>query len=103
MSFVLPGQVITDDQGFLRGHGCYLQEKNDDNNESSELLVSALAGQVERVSKLVSVKSIKSRYVGEVGDLVIGRISSVETKRWKVDIHSQKVYFACIIHVNNSL
>jgi exosome complex RNA-binding protein Rrp4 len=32
-----------------------------------------------------------NRYIGEVGDLVVGRISSIEANRWKVDIHSQKV------------
>jgi exosome complex component RRP4 len=85
MSFVLPGDLITDDQGYLRGHGCYLK----DGEDGSEL-ISALAGTVERVSKLVIVKSVKSRYIGEVGDLVIGRISSVEARRWKVDINSQK-------------
>ena len=25
-----------------------------------------------------------------VGDLIVGRISSVDSKRWKVDIHAQK-------------
>lgn len=92
MSFVLPGDLITDDQGYLRGHGCYIKDgSNDDNDEGvTTELVSALAGSIERISKLITVKSVKSRYIGEVGDLIIGRISSVETKRWKVDINSQK-------------
>jgi exosome complex component RRP4 len=30
------------------------------------------------------------RYTGEVGDLVVGRIASVDSKRWKVDIHAQR-------------
>ena len=86
MSIVVPGQSITSEPGFLRGHGSYLIENEDGNQE----LVSSLAGQIERTNKLITVKSIKSRYIGEVGDLVVGRISSVESKRWKVDIHSQK-------------
>lgn len=28
--------------------------------------------------------------MGEVGDLVVGRITSVESKRWKADICAQK-------------
>lgn len=31
-----------------------------------------------------------SRYVGEVGDLVVGRVTAVENKRWKVDIRGQQ-------------
>jgi exosome complex component RRP4 len=30
------------------------------------------------------------RYVGEIGDLVVARISSVESKRWKADINASK-------------
>ena len=31
------------------------------------------------------------RYIGEVGDLVVARITSVESKRWKADVNSMKV------------
>ena len=54
------------------------------------MLVSSTAGQIQRINKLISVKPIKSRYIGEVGDLVVGRISTVDSKRWKVDILAQK-------------
>ena len=30
------------------------------------------------------------RYTGEVGDLVVGRISTVDAKRWKVNINAQR-------------
>lgn len=43
------------------------------------------------MNKLVSVRATKARYVGEIGDLVVGRIVSVDSKRWKVDIHAHKV------------
>ena len=39
----------------------------------------------------VSVCLSVCRYIGEIGDLVVGRISSVEAKRWKCDVSSQKV------------
>lgn len=85
-SLVVPGSTITTEQGFLRGHGSFVDEKEDGVLQ----LVSSVAGQIERVNKLISVKPIKSRYLGEVGDLVVGRIASVESKRWKVDIASHK-------------
>jgi exosome complex component RRP4 len=74
--------------------------------------VASLPGQIERVNKLISVKPVSSRffylfsfiqpttfrYVGEIGDLVVGRISAVESKRWKCDISGQKV----LLYLNHS-
>ena len=38
---------------------------------------------------LLNKKSwFKLRYIGDVGDVVVGRISAVETSRWRVDINS---------------
>ncbi|VDN24152.1 unnamed protein product [Gongylonema pulchrum] len=52
-------------------------------------LVASVAGAVEQVNKLVSVRPVKSRYNGEIGDVVIGRILEVQQKRWKVDTNSR--------------
>lgn len=50
-------------------------------------LVASVAGTVERVNKLVSVIPLSSSvYSGQVGDLIIGRISAVGTTRWKVSL-----------------
>ena len=57
MAFVLPGQVLTSEQGYLRGHGSYSQE-----SDEGQELVSSLAGRIERVNKLITVKSLKSRF-----------------------------------------
>jgi exosome complex component RRP4 len=90
-TIVVPGQVITTESGFLRGHGTYFVETEDETNETTaSTLLSSIAGEIERVNKLISVRPIKSRYLGEVGDLIVGRITVVESKRWKVDISSQK-------------
>ena len=82
---VVPGQVIassTDGDGFLRGHGTYVEKINDE-----ERLIASVAGIVERVNKLISVHPVAaSAYVGHVGELVVGRISSVQATRWKVTI-----------------
>jgi exosome complex component RRP4 len=71
---------------FLRsGHGTYIED---------EEVVASVAGIVDRVNKLITVKALKSRYFilaylcpvsniqplrysPEVGDLVVGRISEV--------------------------
>ena len=56
---VAPGDVIhVDDSedgssGFLRGHGTYVLNENK--------LVASVAGVVERVNKLISVRPLKSR------------------------------------------
>uniref|UniRef100_A0A8D2JSX8 Exosome component 2 n=1 Tax=Sciurus vulgaris TaxID=55149 RepID=A0A8D2JSX8_SCIVU len=63
---VVPGDTITTDTGFMRGHGTYMGE---------EKLIASVAGSVERVNKLICVKALNTRYNGEVGDIVVGRIT----------------------------
>ncbi|OWF54694.1 exosome complex component RRP4-like [Mizuhopecten yessoensis] len=79
-NLVTPGDVITADTGFMRGHGTYMED---------EKLYASVAGVVERVNKLICVKPLKTRYNGEIGDVVIGRILEVGTRRWKVDTHAK--------------
>lgn len=62
------------------GHGTFVEEDD---------FIASVAGVVERVNKLISVKPLKSRYNGEVGDVVIGRITEVQQKRWKVEINGR--------------
>ncbi|XP_069774861.1 exosome complex component RRP4 isoform X2 [Narcine bancroftii] len=63
---VSPGDTITTDTGFMRGHGTYIED---------EKLIASVAGAVERVNKLICVKPLRTRYNGEVGDVVVGRIT----------------------------
>jgi len=79
--FVVPGDVITEDSGFMKGHGTFA--------DGMERLAASVAGTVERVNKLVSVKPFKSRYAGEVGDVIVGRISEVAQKKWRVDTNAR--------------
>jgi len=79
---VAPGDVITRDSGFMRGHGTYM-------TTGDEVLCASLAGVVQRVNKLISVTPVKTRYNGEIGDVVVGRVVEVQQKRWKVDIQSR--------------
>eukprot|EP00729_Bicosta_minor_P009618 gene9618-17642_t len=77
---VSPGDVITEDTGFMRGHGTYLLEGK---------LLASVAGVVEKVNKLISVRPLRTRYVGEIGDVVVGRITEVGQRRWKVDCQTR--------------
>jgi len=51
---VLPGEVITEEPTSMRGHGTYLLDGK---------IVASVAGIVERIGKLVSVRTLRSRYV----------------------------------------
>ncbi|XP_013411591.1 exosome complex component RRP4 [Lingula anatina] len=77
---VTPGDVITTDTGFMRGHGTYMED---------EKLHASVSGTVERVNKLICVKPLKTRYNGEVGDVVVARVIEVGQRRWKVDTNSR--------------
>jgi len=37
---------------------------------------------------LIYVKPLKARYKPEVGDVVVGKIVSLESKKWRVDINA---------------
>ena len=52
-------------------------------------LHASVAGVVHRVNKLISVTPLKTKYQGEIGDVVVGRITEVQQKRWKVDVNGR--------------
>lgn len=79
--FFSPGEEISTQPDFLRGHGTYIDEHG--------TLRASVAGRLERVNKLISVKPYKTRYQGEIGDVVVGRITEVQQKRWKVDTNAK--------------
>ena len=63
----------------MRGHGTYIPAL-------SSTITSTVAGHLHKTNKLLSVQPLRARYAPEIGDLVIGRIVSVQTKKWSVDI-----------------
>ncbi|OTF78704.1 exosome complex component RRP4-like protein [Euroglyphus maynei] len=98
--YVLPGDCITTDINFMRGHGTFhddfLEEDSIDNDSNDndgtiveKRLVSSLAGIVEPINRLISVRPLRTRYVGAIGDVVVGRIIDVQQKRWKVETNSR--------------
>ena len=62
-----------------RGHGTYIAA-------SSSEIVATVAGTVQKTNKLLSVRPLRARYTPEIGDLVVGRIVEVQSKRWRVDV-----------------
>ncbi|KAI8324126.1 hypothetical protein GQ54DRAFT_257166 [Martensiomyces pterosporus] len=78
---VTPGGVVTSDTAYMRGHGTFAE---------NDTIYSSVAGVVERINKLVSVRPLKQRYGGEIGDIIVGRITEVASKRWRVDVNSRQ-------------
>ena len=82
--FVAPGDPIEGvdmEDGFLRGHGTQVVDGR---------LLATVCGTVERVNKLVSVRPLRSRYVPETGDVVLGRVTEIAGKRWKLDVNARQ-------------
>src|ERR1700712_899344 len=49
-------------------------------------IISSVAGTLSKTNKLLSVRPLRARYTPEIGDLVVGRIIEVQSKRWRVDV-----------------
>lgn len=64
----------------FRGHGTFSEDNH---------IKASVAGVMQKVNKLISIKPLKSRYVGEVGDVVVGRVLEVNQRRWKIDTSSR--------------
>ncbi|GMH46101.1 hypothetical protein BSKO_14065 [Bryopsis sp. KO-2023] len=81
-TFVCVGDIIETDaeEGFLKGHGTQIVE---------EQLVATICGVLERINKLVSVRPLKSRYAAETGDVVVGRVSAIHRRNWKIDLNGR--------------
>jgi exosome complex component RRP4 len=79
---VLPGETIAEiSKRFMSGRGTYELNGN---------IISSVLGKVANISKLVTVYPKKFPYNPEVGDVIIGRIISVEKKSCKVNLYTQR-------------
>ncbi|SCW02693.1 LAFE_0F12200g1_1 [Lachancea fermentati] len=90
-SIVTPGELVTDDPVWMRGHGTYFLENK---------TFASVAGTVSRVNRLLSVIPLKGRYSPETGDHIIGRIAEVGNRRWKVDIGAKQYAVLMLGSVN---
>lgn len=77
----------------MRGHGTYQQDGR---------LIASVAGPVEPVNRLVSVRPLRTRYNGEVGDIVVGRVVQVlvQQKRWLVDVNARQHAILLLSSIN---
>ena len=48
----------------MRGHGTYMK---------NGALYASVAGVIQRVNKLISVTPLKTKYQGEIGDVIVGK------------------------------
>nr|GMD60981.1 exosome complex component RRP4 homolog [Ipomoea batatas] len=72
---------VDHEDGILKGHGTA---------EMDDRVVATLCGVVERVNKLVYVRSLRARYKPEVDDIIVGRVIEVAPKRWRLEINSSQ-------------
>ncbi|KAM6496818.1 exosome complex exonuclease rrp4 [Amanita muscaria] len=86
-----PGETLTSSHAFMRGHGTYIE---------NEEVIASVAGIVERVNKLVTVRPLRTRYNPEIGDLLVGRITEVQPRRWKVDANGRQDAVLMLSSVN---
>ncbi|KAK4534583.1 hypothetical protein CDCA_CDCA02G0608 [Cyanidium caldarium] len=85
---VLPGDAIhAPEVNTLRGHGTRQSA-----HDRASTLRATQAGVVERINKLVTVRALRGRYVPEVGDVVVGRVTQVQisSRRWRVDVQARQ-------------
>ncbi|BFZ62274.1 Exosome complex component rrp4 [Saitoella coloradoensis] len=78
---VTPGEIVTDDPQFMRGHGTY---------PTPSAIVASVAGTLHRTNKLLTISPLHARYTPQIGDLIIGRVREVGPKRWRVDIGARQ-------------
>ena len=87
-NLVLPGDKITSDPGYIQGKGTYAEKGS---------IYSSVIGYVQTTDKLVSVVPLKSRYNCKLGDIVVGRVTEILNKKWKIDINSSD---SASLHLN---
>lgn len=92
---VVPGTIVTHDtSNFMRGRGTYY-----DANKTQ--LKASVAGEVVTVDRLLCVEPVENtRYAGEVGHVVIGRVLKVDQSRWVVDIQARLDAYLPLSSVN---
>ena len=67
---MVPGDFIA--EGYVAGQGTYVAE-----NEPTKIYAS-LAGVVHLIDRVICVRPVRSHYRPDIGDIVVGRIVSVD-------------------------
>jgi exosome complex component RRP4 len=84
------GEAICDTT-LLKGYNTYVRSRQDpDTGAVSAAIVAAACGVVETTDRVVSIRTMSARYVAEVGDVIVGRITDVLPGRWLADVGSSQ-------------
>ncbi len=79
--FLFPGDVICESAGYIKGYGTNIHNQN---------IVSTIFGKESRINKLITVNPyFYFRYTPEVGDVVVGRVTRIFNKKWKIFSNSK--------------
>ncbi|UKJ90113.1 hypothetical protein MACJ_001043 [Theileria orientalis] len=89
---VLPGDVVSSDASYLlQGHGTHVTR-----NE----LKATYSGLVKHVNQLVYVEPFSGKYMGQIGDIVIGIVENIQGNKWFLDVNSVERAHLSILQVN---
>ncbi|CAH2063112.1 unnamed protein product [Thlaspi arvense] len=69
---------VNHEDAFLKGHGT---------SEVGGELLATVCGVVDRVDKLVYVRTLRARYKPEVHDIVVSRVIEVAQSHWRVELN----------------
>ncbi|PIO76022.1 hypothetical protein TELCIR_01913 [Teladorsagia circumcincta] len=83
------GQLLSVGTDVMSGHGTI---------PIGDKLAASVSGVKVQYSRLFLVEPYKSKYVPKIGDVVVGRIASIQRARWKVDVNYR---MTAILHLNN--
>ena len=72
----------------MRGHGTYMKNGT---------LYASVAGVIQRVNKLISVTPLKTKYQGEIGDVIVGKYNRVITSCQEPILNSEFIIFPPIM------
>lgn len=61
---------------------------------------AAVTGLVERIDKLITVRPHLISYLPEVGDVIVGRVTAIVDKKWKLDINARQSAALAISSIN---
>ncbi|KAF2347374.1 Exosome complex component N-terminal domain, partial [Trinorchestia longiramus] len=90
--FLIPGEKIDDNTEYIQGYGTFIDKNT---------LYSSVLGKPSIINRLYTVDAYKTtRYFAEVGDVIIGRISSVKYKKWEVEINSRQKCTLALTAIN---
>ncbi|EQB61699.1 exosome complex exonuclease rrp4 [Vairimorpha apis BRL 01] len=79
MDFKLPGENICESEDYIRGHGTFIK---------GDFLLSSYFGTPKIINKLVTVTpKFFHRYTPEIGDVVVGRVTGIFNKKWKIEMN----------------